>query len=114
KEVIYAAPLNDYQRTCSTFVHEFQHLVNFDSKVFSKLSDSEKPDMREMEKANLREEHLGINEGLSHVLEVLSDQRQIVNEHIYNFLIDPNGTSLALETEWNSFTGNSRSRGLNT
>jgi len=113
-ETIYISARPKPERACSTAVHEYQHLINFDHKVLLEIPEDQRNDLSQQSKRGLYSEHLGLDEGYSHIVEELSGQPQVVSKHIYNFLVDPNRASFALETAWSDLYGNSRSRGLNT
>lgn len=111
-QILYVAPTQNEGWACATTAHEYQHLRNFDAKILSQVSANRRSDMNSME--GLREEDLGINEGLSHIFENLSKESNQVDEHVYKFFTHPHMSSFALEGTYSNNFGNTRSRGLNT
>ncbi len=113
-EIIYVAPPRDASKTCSTTLHEYQHLISFDHKVLAQLSESNRFDLAAQSSTSVSPEWTGLNEGYSHILEELSGERQIVPDHIYRFLSGVNGSTFSLDASWSDNLANSRTRGLNT
>ncbi len=113
-EIIYLNENQNAATACTTAAHELQHLVSFDYKVLRQIPDGRRHDMAEVGARHLVSEERGLNEGYSHIVELLSGPAQNVDYEIYSFLQDANGTSFALEPVFYDGQENIETRGLNT
>jgi len=113
-EIVYLSPQPSWELSCSTTAHEIQHMLNFDHKVLRQIQPQDRSDLASQERRGLKAEELGLDEGYSHIMELLTDQASTTNRHVYNFLTNPNESSFALETSRGEWLSNSRTRGANT
>lgn len=102
------------EEACATGPHEFQHLISFLYKVIAKLPADQRTNLDARKDSGARSEDLSINESNSHIFEEFSGVRQQVAYYIRNFILDPNGTPLALEAAAKDAILDYKARGLTT
>jgi len=120
KPILYLSPelLNDSRRDgpgriCSVSAHEFQHLMNYEYKVLRPIPEKERYDLASVLKYRREREFLGLDEGISHLVEELSGGDQRVYARLLDFLNSQSEGSFSLELNYKSAADNSRARGAN-
>ncbi|MGA0164168.1 MAG: hypothetical protein ACO3LE_08020, partial [Bdellovibrionota bacterium] len=110
----YLSPFIRSDMICATAAHELQHLINFDSKVTQVLPSEMRGDPNAPSIYSLSQEHHGLNEAYSHLIELLSGE---ANAHVHQILLqilrNPHQSTRAIELTGHNIYSNFRTRGLN-
>lgn len=114
-EFVYISPrlTRNPSEICSTFAHEFLHLISMDHKLLLPIPESSRSEMSEVQRLKLLPEDLGLEEAAAQLIEELSEEVQSVFQKVRIFLDRPNGSSFSLEAVGQDAWDNLRSRGLN-
>jgi len=112
-ELLKAPDRDGPGRICATSAHEFQHLMNYEYKVLRPIPEKERYDLASVIKYRRDREFLGLDEGISHLVEELSPGDQRVYGRLLDFLNNQSEGSFSLELNYKAPDGNSRTRGAN-
>ena len=113
-ELIYLSPFIRPDMICATAAHELQHLINFDSKVTKVLPSEMRGDLNAPSIYSLSQEHHGLNEAYSHLIELLSGEAKAhVHQILLQILRNPHQATRAIELTGHNIYSNFRTRGLN-
>lgn len=113
-EILYIKPDASTFDQCSTTIHEYQHLINFDQKILKNIPEKDRSDLDSIRKYKLRREQYGLDEGYSHTFEYLFTADPISLDQVKNFLENPSLATRALDYPSNKYQEVSISRGFNT
>ncbi len=113
-EYIYISPNVSPSFACATVAHEYHHLVTFDYKTLSVLSDKERGNFEVLLDLNTPVERLSFSEAAAHSLEMATGEETRIYDFIQRLLGSPSESTLSLELSFGDFLQNSRTRGLAT